>query len=1350
MSKFITLLFIAFSGAIFGQVSDTNQQIELQQLYLQFRAKEIKDSIQISEIVKRSNLKQHELDGGSTIGFVGFEPNGFPIFYATDNSNAAATVGTNLVVAGAINGYGLTGNGMVIGEWDGGEVLTTHVELTGRVSQIDSPSDTSNHATHVAGTMIAAGIDASAKGMATAATIRAHDFYSDDSEMTTFASTGRISNHSYGRITGWREMNNGDWRWYGDTSISGVEDYMFGFYSSNARSWDLIANAAPNYLIVKSAGNDRNDVPPASVTSHFVQAGFQNWVVSTVSRPQDGGTDGYDCISSSGNAKNILTVGAVSDIPGGWTQPSDVNMSSFSGWGPTDDGRIKPDIVANGVSLYSTGKDNNTDYYTSSGTSMSAPNATGSMALLQEMYNDSNSSFMTASSLKALVIHTANEAGLTGPDFKFGWGLLNIKGAADVIADTAQNKIIEATLAQNVTDTYTFYADGTTDVEATIVWNDPAHSIPTASLDPSTSMLVNDLDLRISDANGTIKLPWTPNSATPSVAATTGDNVKDNVEKVVFANPTMGTYTFTVSHKGSIGAGQDYSLIITGVQSAPAAPAPTPSFTSTNTSICEGDSVYFTDTSTGNPTSLSWVFAGGNPSTSTSSNPAIGYSTAGNYTVKLFATNANGTDSLIQTNFVTVSAPPTVAITPFTDVCVSAGNQTLSGGSPAGGTWSGTAVNNGLFDPMGAGLGTHTLTYTVISGACTASTTANINVVLPPNPSFPPFPSSFCDNSAAFLLSGATPIGGTYSGTGVVNNVFDPAVAGVGSHFITYSYTDPSGCSGDSTISVNVIPGTATSIGAFSDICESAPVLTLTGGTPAGGYYTGPGVDTMAGTFDPSLAGAGSHSITYFGSGGLCISASSANITVIAAPTVSLDPILDECLSNTSLLLTGGLPTGGLFSGTGVNNGVFNASVAGLGTHMIYYSYTDVTTTCSAIDSTPVNVVNSIQYSINDTTLCENSSSFTMVGYPSGGVFSGAGVTGNIFDPTAAGFGVHTINYTDPTNSCASIATATFTVNALPVVTLDPFNSICLTGGNVNLTGGLPIGGTYSGLGITNNILDPLLIGIGTVDITYTYTDMGCTNSAMQTAVIGMGSPEITNISNAYCVNESSVIFVGNPAGGTYSGSGITDSIFDPNAAGVGTHAITYTTTGGCAGTTNYTVQVNPKPIIGSVSGPLISSQNIVAGYMVNAQNGAYYDWLATGGVIVTNSNNQITVNWGANSTGTLEVAIFDQNGCSDTTSITVDLWPVGVDELNNNSEVHFYPNPVKETINFETTLTEDADLELVVLNALGQKVFTRNKMAVKGRINWSVNASEWSNGTYFFVLQSKQGVLSKGQFLKQ
>ena len=1128
MTRFLTILSIFFVSISFAQNREPSVQEGLNKLYQKFKNQEQQDSVLLAGLEETHHTLITEIDeNGEVIQLIGFAPNGHPIYLGVDNVNASKTVGTNLVVAGAPNGYGLTGNGIIIGEWDGGEVRGTHQEFSGRVTQVDNPSSMSDHSTHVCGTMIAAGVMANAKGMATAATVQAHDFYNDQSEMTTFATTGLLSNHSYGTITGWRHLSNGDWRWYGDTTISATEDYRFGFYSSRARNWDLLANAAPNYLIVKSAGNDRNDGPPPAGTPHEVSNGF-NWVNSTAIRPKDGGIDGFDCISSNGNAKNILTVGAVSDIVNGWTQASDVNMSSFSGWGPTDDGRIKPDIVANGVSLRSSGKGSNTDYYSSSGTSMSAPNTTGSLALLQEMYNDSNASYMNASTLKALVIHTANEAGNNpGPDFSFGWGLLNIKGAADAIADTLTNKILASSISNNNSTTFTFYADGTQNIEATIVWNDPAGTPTAPSLDPATAMLIHDLDLRISNAGGTTKMPWILNSAMPSLAATRGDNVKDNVEKVIFDSPTAGTYTFTVSHKGTLGGTQNFSLIVSGVTDTPATTSPVVAFTGTPTTICAGDTVQFTDNTSGNPTSLEWTFAKGLASSTSSANPFVIYDTAGTYTIKLKATNAFGNDSLTKTGYITVLANPTVTLNSFTDACIISGLVPLSGGSPTG---------------------------------------------------------------------------GIFSGVGVTGSNFDPTIAGAGTHTVFYQFTDANSCSSTDSNYITVT-STVQYYGAPATACDGDIIFRLPQGSPAGGMYAGFGV-------------------------------------------------------------------------------------------------------------------------VNDT----------------------------MFDPVITGLGSFVISYTDPTNLCALKGYSSVHVTAYPVVTLDTFRTICLTGGNVTLTGGLPnlFSGYYFGTGVTGNILDPTVNGAGIMPISYIVDDHGCADTATQMVEIGMSTPTIKNINSNYCINQQSVVLKGDPLGGIFSGSGISDSLFSPNVAGIGIHTIAYITTGSCAGSFTYDVMVNPKPTIEPINGPLISSQNTIAAYHINSQNGAFYTWTPTGGSIVNNANNQVSVLWGSGSTGFLEAVIHDQNTCMDTTNVTVVLWPVGIENISMESTIKAFPNPVVNTINFAGESLGQGNLQLTIYSLNGKKVIAKTITKNVNKFVVTINTSMLSSSTYFYQFTLEGELIGNGNFVKQ
>ena len=581
---------------------------------------------------------------------------GKPQYYLTENANSSAAISTDLVNTGGGNGLSLDGNGMTVHEWDGGAVRGTHQEYSGRVVMGDGVTTTHYHSTHVAGTMIASGVVGSAKGMAPSANLRAFDWNNDESEMASEAANQNalVSNHSYGYGRGW-VWTGTSWQWYGNSSISDQEDYLFGFYDGQAQDWDQIAYDAPNYLIVKSAGNDRGDGP------------------SNPPYPLDGP---YDCISHAGLSKNILTVGAVNDIPGGYTQPSDVVMSSFSAWGPVDDGRIKPDIVTNGVSLYSCDDDNDSDYTSLSGTSMASPSAAGSLILLQEHYEDLNGSgnFMLSATLKALVIQTADEAGTAdGPDYEYGWGLMNTLGAADMITENQTiNVIDELTLNNGGTYQRTVTAIGGQPLQVTIVWTDDPGTPVSASLDPSDVMLVNDLDLRITESSNTF-YPWKLDRNIPSNAATqNSENNVDNVEMVTIANPVGGTdYTIVVDHDGSLSGGSHaFSIVFSGITTSSAVP-PLADFTANNTTPYTGSTVTFTDLSSNGPTSWSWSFSPStvtyvNGTSSASQNPEVTFNVAGTYDVSFTATNAQGSDTESKTAYIVASTPPAFGL-PWTE-----------------------------------------------------------------------------------------------------------------------------------------------------------------------------------------------------------------------------------------------------------------------------------------------------------------------------------------------------------------------------------------------------------------------------------------------------------------------------------------------------------------------------------------------------------------------------------------------------------------------------------------------------------------------------------------------------------
>ena len=398
--------------------------------------------------------------------------------------------------------------------------------------------------------------------------------------MTTAAANGlRVSNHSYGAGPyGWDlNLTNNRWSWWGSiTSVSTIEDFRFGFYDATAQNMDNLARNAPFYLIVRSAGNERSDAPGAGV-NHFDFIQGQGWVWQTNghSHNNDGAPNGFDTVRDGGVAKNVLTVGAVDDIPGGYTNPTDVVQinTNFSSWGPTDDGRIKPDIVANGAIVFSTDSPSNTAYIAYSGTSMATPSVSGSIGLLwQHLRNlyGANANLLS-STMKALIIHTADEAGpAAGPDYQFGWGLMNTRTAAQVMTwdDSADGNlhIRELTMNQSGQIQFQINSDGTQPLRATICWTDPAATPLAPQLDPINSMLINDLDLRIiRDSDGVFFFPWRLNPVNPFVGALQADNAIDNVEQVLIANPMAGSYTVSINHKGLLQGGpQQFSLILTG------------------------------------------------------------------------------------------------------------------------------------------------------------------------------------------------------------------------------------------------------------------------------------------------------------------------------------------------------------------------------------------------------------------------------------------------------------------------------------------------------------------------------------------------------------------------------------------------------------------------------------------------------------------------------------------------------------------------------------------------------------------------------------------------------------------
>ncbi len=442
------------------------------------------------------------------------------------------------------------------------------------------------HGTHVAGTIAAEGVDSAAKGMAPKVGIDSYNWYDDYAEMAAAGASAPadggiyLSNHSYGYLAGWNIefiASRWEWRWswYGPWSATpeNEQESFFGQYEAETAAVDDVAFALPYYLICCSAGNERTDNPAPGEGITYVDGMFRyyTWYDPAGHPPGDGVyKSGYDTLAPWGGAKNVLSVGAVTDaVTGGARDPASGAMTTFSSWGPTDDGRIKPDVVANGYQLYSTDDVSDTAYWTSSGTSMSSPNATGSALLLQELYAEKfPGEAMRSSTLKALILHTADDLGRPGPDYCYGFGLMNAKAAADVIDSctvAGDVPIIEDSLddGENTSRSYTFWWDGATALRATLCWTDPAGAATSVD-DDRDAKLVNDLRLKITTPDGEW-LPYCLSYAAPDAPATRGVNSVDNVEQVyVNSSGTPGDCTVTVDYAGVLtGGAQDFGLVVT-------------------------------------------------------------------------------------------------------------------------------------------------------------------------------------------------------------------------------------------------------------------------------------------------------------------------------------------------------------------------------------------------------------------------------------------------------------------------------------------------------------------------------------------------------------------------------------------------------------------------------------------------------------------------------------------------------------------------------------------------------------------------------------------------------------------
>ncbi|MBN2448340.1 MAG: S8 family serine peptidase [Phycisphaerae bacterium] len=460
-----------------------------------------------------------------------------PPMDVTNDSNRTITQANTAQAAP----YSLYGDGVTVLVYDGGTVRSTHADFGGRVTVHDS-SGMADHATHVAGTIGGDGSSSmgSSRGMAPGVTLHSYGFEYDGSGTFLYTNPGDIeSDYNQAINTYGCDISN-------NSIGSNVEPNYFscayqGDYGATSQLIDAIVRGslgAP-FRIVWANGNERQG-----------------------SRCDVEGYGDYYSMAPPAGAKNNIAVGALNS--------NDDSMTTFSSWGPMDDGRMKPDICGPGCQsngdggVTSCSSSGDSAYTTMCGTSMASPTVCGLLALVLEDYRvQFGGSDPLNSTLKVLLAHNAVDLGNTGPDYQYGYGSVRIVDTIDFMR-TGQFEVDE--VDQGATAVYeVVVAAGTSELKLTLAWDDYPG---TPNVNPT---LVNDLDLQLFAPGGTQAYPWTLTPTSPSSAAVrTQANRLDNIEQVLVNSPAAGTWRVEVLGYNVPEGPQSFSL----ASSEPLIPAP--------------------------------------------------------------------------------------------------------------------------------------------------------------------------------------------------------------------------------------------------------------------------------------------------------------------------------------------------------------------------------------------------------------------------------------------------------------------------------------------------------------------------------------------------------------------------------------------------------------------------------------------------------------------------------------------------------------------------------------------------------------------------------------------------------
>ena len=516
-----------------------------------------------------------------------------------------------------------------------------------------------------------------------------------------------------------------------------------------------------------------------------------------------------------------------------------------------------------------------------------------------------------------------------------------------------------------------------------------------------------------------------------------------------------------------------------------------------------------------------------------------------------------------------------------------------------GGTFTGTGVSANIFTPASAG--TFTITYSVGASPCTATEQHTITVE-PTVTATWNAPTTACQAAGninlSTLITGTT--GGTFSGTGVTSNTFNPIAAGVGTHNITYTVGN-SPCQATSTQSITVVTDVDPAWNSPGAVCESSGTINLnsllTGTT--GGTWSGTGV--TGNTFNP-LGQSGAIAITYTVGSSPCAEVSTQNISVTTSVSAAWTTPGTICAAagniNLSALVTG--TPGGTWSGTGVTGSSFNPT--GL-SGPIAITYSVGVTPCSDVQTFNITVSPDVNPAwTSPGAVCEAAGTInlnTLLTGTSGGTWSRQGVTGNIFDPSGLSGNI-SVTYTVGASPCVETLSQTIAVTSSVSAEWITPGTVCEAAGNINLntliTGNG--GGSWTGTGVTGNTFNPTGL-TGPVAVTYSIGIAPCSDTkTYNITVVSNVDPAWTapsSICEVQGITDLTTLLTGT-AGGTWSGTGVTGTNFDPTGLTGQSVSITYTVgTAPCVETQAHSISITNVSAVWAVPDSICESDGVLA-----------------------------------------------------------------------------------------------------------------------------------------------------------